>query len=129
VLYTTRIDYFAECRKHFVGINPGAKHGNISPRGLSTEAQTVCGTGPDSPRPSAGATPPLHTSGRSVPRARRSMIAHRVFFSAKNPRTHPWRDPIEGESSKGLLRVGRPPGAPLIGVESSRDCCGRLNYI
>jgi hypothetical protein len=57
----------------------------------------------------------------------RSAIEQRVFFSAKNPRTRPRRDPIEEESSKVLLRVGRPPGAPLIGVESSSDCCGRLN--
>jgi hypothetical protein len=45
----------------------------------------------------------------------------------KNPRTRPGRDYVEGESSKALLRVSRPPGAPLIGVESKRDRCGRLN--
>jgi hypothetical protein len=90
------------------------------------EARTVRGTGPDDPRPGAGAAPPLHTSGRSAPGAGRSAIAHRVFFSAKNPRTRPGTDLVEGESSKGLLQVGRPPGAPLIGVEPSRDCCGRL---
>jgi hypothetical protein len=55
------------------------------------------------------------------------MIAQRVFFSAKNPVTRPERDPIEGKSSKALLRVGRPLGAPLIVIESKRDCCGRLN--
>jgi hypothetical protein len=65
-------------------------------------------------------------SGRSAPGVERSAIAQRVFFSAKNPRTHLGRDPVEGESSKGLLRVGRPPDAPLIGVEPSRDCCRRL---
>jgi hypothetical protein len=54
-------------------------------------------------------------------------IAQRVFFSTKNPRTRPGRDPVEGESSMALLRVGRPPGAPLIDVESKRDCCERLN--
>jgi hypothetical protein len=97
--------------------------------GLSAEARTVHDTGPDGPRPGAGATPPLHTSVRSTPGAGRSAIAPMVFFSAKNPRTRPWRDPIDGESSKGLLRVGRLPGAPLIGVEPSRDCCGRLKYI
>jgi hypothetical protein len=88
--------------------------------GLSAEARTVhdlaqerlflC-TLPDGPRLGTG----------------RSVIEQRVFFSAKNPRTRPGRDPIEGESSKGLLWVGRPPGAPLIGVESSCDCCGRLS--
>jgi hypothetical protein len=50
-----------------------------------------------------------------------------VFFSVKNPRTQPGRDPIEVESSKALLRVGRQLGAPLIGVESKRDYCVRLN--
>ena len=97
--------------------------------GLSAEARAVRGTGPDGPRPSAGATPPLHTSGRFARRGGRSAIAQRVFFSAKNPRTRLGRDPVEGESSKGLLRVGWPPGAPLIGIESSRDCSRRLNYI
>jgi hypothetical protein len=88
----------------------------------------VRGTGSDGTRPSAGAATPLHTPDvRSTPETRRSSIAQRVFFSAKNPRTRTERDPVEGESSKGLLRVGRAPNAPLIGVERSRDCCGRLN--
>src|SRR5687767_1257373 len=73
---------------------------------LSAEARTVRGTGPDGPRPGAGATPPLHTSGQSAPGAGRSAIAQRIFFSVKNPRTRPGRDPVEGESSKGLLQVG-----------------------
>jgi hypothetical protein len=94
--------------------------GTDSLAGLSAEAWTVHGTGLDSPRPGVGAAPPLHTSGRSA-------IVQRVFFSAKNTRTRPERDPVEGESSKGFLRVGRSPGAPLIGVESNRDCCERLN--
>jgi hypothetical protein len=76
--------------------------------GLSAEARTDCGTGSDGPRPGVGAAPPLHTSRRSAPRAGWSTIAQRVFFSAKNPRTCPGRDLVEGESSKGLLRVGRP---------------------
>jgi hypothetical protein len=36
---------------------------------LSKEAWTVRGTGLDDPRPSTGATPPLHASGWSVPGA------------------------------------------------------------
>jgi hypothetical protein len=76
--------------------------------GLSTEAWTVCGIGSDGSRPGTGAVPPLHTSGQSA----------RVFFSVKNPRTRPGRDPVEGKSSKGLLWVGRPPGAPLIGIST-----------
>jgi hypothetical protein len=94
---------------------------------LSVEAWTVRGIGSDGPRPGAGATPPLRMPGRSTSRARRSAIVQRVFFSTKNPRTHLGTDPVEGESSKAWLLVGRPPGAPLIGVESKRDCCGRLN--
>jgi hypothetical protein len=36
---------------------------------FSAEVRTVRGTEPESPRPGAGATPPLRTSGRSEPRA------------------------------------------------------------
>jgi hypothetical protein len=106
--------------KKCVGTDPGAKHGNGPPSGA------LCG-GADDLRLGAGAAPPLHTSGWSALEAERSAIAQRVFFFAKNPRTRPVRVPIEGESSKGLLQVDRPPDARLIGVESSRDCCGRLN--
>jgi hypothetical protein len=67
-----------------------------APRG-----RTIRATGPNGPRPGAGAAPPLHTSRRSAPRAGRSTIERRVFFSTKNPRTRPGRDPVEGESSKG----------------------------
>jgi hypothetical protein len=87
--------------------------------GLFAKARTIRDTGLDSPRPCARAAPPLHNSERSVPGAGWSVIAHRVFFSVKNPRTRPGRDLVEGDSSKGLLRVGRPLEAPLIGVESS----------
>jgi hypothetical protein len=66
---------------------------------LSEEARTIRGTGPDDPRPGAGATPPLYASGWSVPETGRSAIAQRVFFSGKNPRTRLGRDPIEGGSS------------------------------
>jgi hypothetical protein len=50
----------------------------------------------------------LHSSGRSVPKAEWSVIAQKVF-SVKNPRNHPKRDSVKGESSKALLRVGRRP--------------------
>jgi hypothetical protein len=75
----------------------------------------------------AGADPPLHASGRSTSRAGWSAIAQRVFFFVKNLTTHPRRDPIEGENSKAWLSVGRLSDVPLIGVESKRDCCVRLN--
>jgi hypothetical protein len=109
--------------KKCVGTNLGAKHGNRPLGGA------LCG-GTDGPqhrsdglRPGAGAAPPLHTFGRSTPGVGRSAIAQRVFFYVKNPRTRLRRDPIEEKSSKRLLWVGRLPGAPLIGVELSRDCC------
>jgi hypothetical protein len=35
-----------------------------------------------------------------MPGVRLSAMAQKVFFSAKNPRTRPVRDHIEGESSK-----------------------------
>jgi hypothetical protein len=94
---------------------------------LSTEARTVRGTGPDSPRPGRRSGSSLHAFGWSAPGAGRSVIAHRVFFSAKKPRTRLERDPVEGKSSKASLRVSRSARAPLIGVGSKRDCCGRLN--
>jgi hypothetical protein len=103
-----------------VGTDPGTKHGNRPPDGA------LCG-GADGPRPGAGAAPHLHTSGRFVSGAGWSAIAQRVFFSVKNPKTRPGRDFVEGDSSKGLLQAGKPPSAPLIGVEPSRYCCGRLN--
>jgi hypothetical protein len=94
---------------------------------LSAEAQTVRDTGLDVPRLGVVATPPLHASGRSAPRAKWFAIAQKVFFSVKNPRTRLGRDSVEGKCSKALLWVGRPPDAPLISVESKRGCCGRLN--
>lgn len=56
---------------------------------LSVETRTVRDM-------SAGADPPLDTFGRYAPETARSAIAQRVFFSEKNPRTHPGRDPFEG---------------------------------
>jgi hypothetical protein len=105
-----------------VRADPGAKHRNRPPSGA------LCG-GANGLRPGAGEAPPLHTSGRSALGVGRSTIVQRVFFSGKNPRTRLGRDPVEGESSKGLLQIGMPPVAPLIGVEPSRDCCERLKYI
>jgi hypothetical protein len=54
----------------------------------------------------------------------------------KNPRTRPRRVSVEGESFKVLLWVGRPPGAPLIGImveerllwKTKLDLILRLNY-
>jgi hypothetical protein len=76
---------------------------------LSTEAGAVRDTGRTIRDLGAGVDPPLHAFGWSAPETGWSMIAQRVFFSTKNPRTRPGRDPIEGESSKALLRsAGRP---------------------
>jgi hypothetical protein len=108
--------------KKCVGTDPCAKHGNGPPGGA------LCGV-TDGLRHRAGrsATPPMHAFGRSVPGVGQSAIAQRVFFSAKTPRTSLGKDRVKGESSKGLLQVGRPSGAPLIDVELSRDCSRRLN--
>jgi hypothetical protein len=97
-----------------VGTDPSANTETDRLAGLWTVRGRSAAQGP---RPDTGAAPPLHTSERST-------IAQRVFFSVKNPRTRSGRDPVEGESFKGLLRIGRPIGAPLIGVEPSRYCCG-----
>jgi hypothetical protein len=86
--------------KKCVGTDPAPNTRTDHLAGLSVEERTVRGTGSDG-----------------------SAIVQRVFFSTKNPRTRPRREPVEGESSKGLLWVGRLPGAPLIGIEPSRDCC------
>jgi hypothetical protein len=73
---------------------------------LSAKVRAVRGTGPGGP--CAGADPPLHAFGRSASGAGLSAMAHKVFF-AKNPRTRPGRDHIEGESSKALFGLaGRP---------------------
>jgi hypothetical protein len=94
---------------------------------LFAEARTVYDTGLDGPRPGTEVASHLHASRRSMPRDGRSAIAQKVLFSAKNPRTHPERVSVEGESSKALLLVGTLPGAPLISVESKRSRCERLS--
>jgi hypothetical protein len=77
--------------------------------GLSIEARAVRDTGPDGPRPSAGAAPPLHTSGRFASGAGRFAISQRGFFSMKNPRTHPGEIPSMGRVPRGCSRsAGRP---------------------
>jgi hypothetical protein len=87
---------------------------------LSTAARTVRSPEPDL---GAGADPPLHASGQSVPRAGLSAMGKDL----KNPRTRLQVDPVEEESSRGCSGIGRPPGASLIGVKSKRGGCGSLN--
>jgi hypothetical protein len=75
----------------------------------------------------AGANPPLHASGRSAFGSGLSVVAQRVFSPRRTLELVPGRDPVEWESSKVLLRVGRLPSESLIGVESKRNCYGKLN--
>jgi hypothetical protein len=91
--------------KKCVGTNPCAKHGNGPPDGA------LCG-GMDGPRHRAGRSVTWRRSDSSSAHFRtvrawgRPAIAQRVFFSVKNPRTRPRRDPVEEESSKGVA-LGR----------------------
>jgi hypothetical protein len=71
----------------------------------------LCGT-PDSP---AGS--PRWSNG---PRWRRGSSSSRRTLELA-----PRGDLVEEESSKACPRIGRPPRASLIGVESKRDGCGR----
>jgi hypothetical protein len=55
---------------------------------LFAEEQTISGTGSDDPRSSAGATPPLRTSGRSEPRARTIRDGAEGLLLRSRPRSH-----------------------------------------
>jgi hypothetical protein len=70
----------------------------------STEARTIRGIGPDGPRPGAGATPPLRTSGRSV-------MAQRVFFFAVG---------LDLASREGPCRGGEIVGCVLASTDHPR---------
>nr|ACG43264.1 hypothetical protein [Zea mays] len=89
--------------------------------GLSSEARTVRVIGPDGPRPGAGATPHLFTSGRSAPRAQTVCDGVEGLLLRSRPRSRlqegilSWRrDP------KVCLGVGRPPNMPLVDVGPKR---------
>jgi hypothetical protein len=87
---------------------------------LSAEARTVRGIGSDGPRPGAGATPLLRTSGRSTPGARM------VYDGADGLLRSRPRSRLSGGTPSGrrdrrvCLAVGRPPKTPLVDVEPKR---------
>jgi hypothetical protein len=81
---------------------------------LPTLARTVRGTRPDGPQSRCGSGFSLHANRMA-----------QVFFSVKNPRTHPERDPVEEESSKACHEIDRTPRVSLVGIELKRDGCGR----
>jgi hypothetical protein len=72
----------------------------------------------DGPQPSAGAAPPLHTSGRSTPGARTVRDGAEGLLLRSRPRSC-----LPGGTSSGrrdprvCLGVGRPPKTPLVDVE------------
>jgi hypothetical protein len=78
--------------------------------------------GPDGPRPGAGATPPLRTSGRSVSEARTVrdgaeglLLCSRHGFRLSRGTSSRRRD------RRMCLGVGRPHKTPLVDVEPKRD--------
>jgi hypothetical protein len=88
---------------------------------LSTEARTVCDTGPDGPRPGVGATPPLCTSGRSAPRARIVRDGAEGLLLCSRPRSRLLGGTPSGRRDPRVcLGVGRPPKTPLIDVKPKR---------
>jgi hypothetical protein len=114
--------------KKYVDADLGAKHWNEPPGGA------LCG----------GADNLRHRVGRSTTWAQERillcLLSNGSHLGLVCPRWHrgyssprrtlelvPGRDSVEGESSKALLYVSRPPCESLISIESNRDCCGRLN--
>jgi hypothetical protein len=88
---------------------------------LSAEARTVRGTGPDGPRPGAGATPPLCTSGRSAPGAQTVRDGAEGLLPRSRPRSRlPGGTPSGRRDRRVCLGVGRPPKTPLVDVEPKR---------
>jgi hypothetical protein len=97
-------------------------------------------TGPPSGAPSGGVDGPQFGARQSTISVRERVSSalwldgplyagqsamRRVFFLVKKPRTRRRKDPVEGESSRACLGIGRPPEASLVGVESKRYDCGR----
>jgi hypothetical protein len=81
---------------------------------LSGQARTVRGTGPDGPRPGAGARVPCLTTGRSARAQGRRKIAGGAWISLLGGTPSGRRDPRSCPGS------GRPTWTPLIDVESRR---------
>jgi hypothetical protein len=69
---------------------------------LSGQARTVRGTGPDGPRPGAGAQVPCLTAGRSARAQGRQKIASGAWISLPGGTPSGRRDP------RGCLGSGRP---------------------
>jgi hypothetical protein len=86
---------------------------------LSAEARTVHGTASDSPRPGAGTTPPLRTSGRSAPQARTVRDgAEGLLLRSSRPRSCLLGGTPSGRRDRRVcLGIGRPPKTPLVDVE------------
>jgi hypothetical protein len=90
------------------------------PTVLSAEARTIRSMGPDDPRPSVGATPPLCTSGRFTPRAQTVHNGAEGLFHNR-PRSYLLGGSPSGRRDRRVcLGVGRPPKTPLVDVEPKR---------
>jgi hypothetical protein len=77
---------------------------------LSADAWTICGTGPDGLRPGAGATPPLHASERSAPRARTVCDgAYGLLLHSRPSSRLPRGNPSGRRDPRVCLGVDRPP--------------------
>jgi hypothetical protein len=88
---------------------------------LSADARTVLGTGPDGPRPSTGATPPLRTSGRSAPGARTVRDGADGLLLRNRPRSCLSGGTPSGRRDRRVcLSIGRPPKMPLVNVQPKR---------
>jgi hypothetical protein len=87
---------------------------------LSAEARMVRGTGPDGPRPGAGATPPLRMSERSVPGTQ--MVRDGVEgLLRRRPRSCLMGGTPSGRRyRRACLGVGRPSKMPLVDVGPKR---------
>jgi hypothetical protein len=87
---------------------------------LSTEARTVRGTGSDGPRPGAGATPPLLTSGRSAPGTRTVRDGVEGLLRSRPRSRLPGGTPSGRRDHRVCLGIGRPPKTSLVDVELKR---------
>jgi hypothetical protein len=73
-------------------------------------------------RPSAGATPPLCTSGRSTPESRTVRDGAEGLLLRSRSRSRLLEGTPSGRRDcRVCLGVGRPPKMPLVDVEPKRD--------
>jgi hypothetical protein len=88
---------------------------------LSAVAQMVRDTGSDGPRPGAGASPPLRTSGRSAPRARTVRDGVELLLLCSRPRSRlPGGIPSGRRYPRVCLGIWRPPKTHLVDIELKR---------